>query len=179
MSRLLKFAVCAVLMTAACKKSDAPAKSAEPTAAGEVKPADPGAKPADPAKPASPDPGAKPADPPADPAKPAAPAAGGDVNSAVEEKALNMMRKLGDVFANGAKDCEKLATDLRAFLAENKALIAELSELEKQQTEAQKMAFDKRNQAVQEEIQGKMEGAAKACGDNKNVQAAMKEFPSD
>jgi hypothetical protein len=176
MSRLLKFALCAVLMTAACKKSDAPAKSAEPTATGEVKPADPGAKPADPPKPADP---AKPADPPADPAKPADPAAGADVNSEVENKALNMMRKLGDVFANGAKDCEKLATDLRAFLAENKALIAELSELEKKQTEAQKIAFDKRNQAVQEEIQGKMEGAAKACGDNKNVQAAMKEFPSD
>jgi hypothetical protein len=176
MSRLLKLALCAVLLIAACKKSDAPAKGAEPAKAGE-------AKPADPTKPASPDPGAKPADPPAsaDPgAKPAAPAAAaGDTNSEVENKAIAMMRKLGDVFEAGAKDCEKLATDLRAFLAENKTLIAELSELEKKQTEAQKIAFDNRNQAVQNEIQAKMEPAAKACGDNKNVQAAMKEFPSD
>jgi hypothetical protein len=89
-----------------------------------------------------------------------------------------MMRKLGDVFANGSKDCEKLATDLRAFIAENKALMAELIELEKRQTEEEKLAFEKRNQAVQDEVQGKMESGSKACGDNKNVQAALKEFPS-
>jgi hypothetical protein len=177
MPRLLKLALCAVLLIGACKKPDAPKpdKSAEPAKAGEAKPAapDPGsAKPADPSKPA---------DPAADPAKPADPGAAADTNTntALENDALAMMRKLGDVFADGAKDCEKLATDLRAFLAENKALMGKVSELEKTQTEAQRLAFDKRNQAVQDEIQAKMEPAAKACGDNKNVQAAMREFPSD
>ncbi len=155
-----------LVMIAACKKSDAPAA----TKTEEAKPADT-AKPAEPAKPAD---TAKPADPP-----PAAAGTAASSNSEVENKAIAMMQKLGDVFANDAKDCEKLATDLKAFLAENKALITEMTALVKKQTEAEKVAFEARNKAVQEAVQTKMEPAAKACADNKNVQAAMKEFPTD
>jgi len=159
--------ISALLATGACKKSDAPAG----TKTEETKPADPAAK-ADPAKPAEP---AK-----ADPAKPAdpAPAAGG-ANSELENKGIAMMQKLGDVFANDASNCDKLATDLKAFLADNKALIKEMTDLEKKQTEAEKAAFEARNKKVQEEVQAKMEPAAKACADNKNVQEAMREFPTD
>jgi hypothetical protein len=169
MSRAFPLVLLSVLLvTIACKKSETPAG----TKTEEAKPADP-AK-ADPAKAAEP---AK-----ADPAKPADPApaaAGGGANSALENKGIAMMQKLGDVFANDAKDCDKLAVDLKAFLAENKALIKEMSELEKKQTEAEKAAFEARNKKVQEEVQGKMEPAAKACADNKNVQEAMRDFPTD
>jgi hypothetical protein len=158
--------ISALLAAGACKKSDAPAANKTE----ETKPADP-AK-ADPAKPAEP---AK-----ADPAKPAdpAPAAGG-ANTDLENKGIAMMQKLGDVFATNASNCDKLATDLKAFLADNKALIKEMTELEKKQTEAEKTAFEARNKKVQEEVQAKMEPAAKACADNKNVQEAMREFPTD
>jgi hypothetical protein len=161
-----------LVVTAGCKKSDAPAgtkieetKPADPTKAAEPKAGDT-AKPADPVKPAEP---AKPADPPA----------AGGTNSELENKAIAMMGKLGDVFAADAKDCEKLATDLRAFLNDNKATIAEMTALEKKQTEAEKTAFEARNKAAQEAAQAKMEPAAKACGDNKNVQAVLKDFPTD
>ena len=167
MSRTFQLVLISALLAAgACKKSDAPA--GDKTA--ETKPADP-AK-ADPAKPAEP---AK-----ADPAKPAdpAPAAGG-ANSELENKGIAMMQKLGDVFAADASNCDKLATDLKAFLTDNKALIKEMTELEKKQTEAEKTAFEARNKKVQEEVQAKMEPAAKACADNKNVQEAMREFPTD
>ena len=167
MSRMFQLVLISALLAAgACKKSDAPAGNKTE----ETKPADP-AK-ADPAKPAEP---AK-----ADPAKPAdpAPAAGG-ANSELENKGIAMMQKLGDVFANDASNCDKLATDLKAFLADNKALIKEMTELEKKQTEAEKTAFEARNKNVQEEVQAKMEPAAKACADNKNVQEAMREFPTD
>jgi hypothetical protein len=160
--------ISALLAAGACKKSDAPAA----TKTEETKPADP-AK-ADPAKPADP---AK-----ADPAKPADPApaaAAGGANSDLENKGIAMMQKLGDVFASDASNCDKLATDLKAFLADNKALIKEMTELEKKQTEAEKTAFEARNKKVQEEVQAKMEPAAKACADNKNVQEAMREFPTD
>jgi hypothetical protein len=160
-----------LVVTAACKKSDAPAG----TKPEETKPATEPAKAGDPAKPADPakaEP-AKPAD------SPASAGAAGGTNSEVENKAIAMMQKLGDVFANDAKDCEKLATDLKAFLAENKALISEMTALEKKQTEAEKAAFEARNKAVQDAVQAKMEPAAKACSENKNVQAAMKEFPTD
>jgi hypothetical protein len=167
MSRTFQLVLISALLAAgACKKSDAPAV----TKTEETKPADP-AK-ADPAKPADP---AK-----ADPAKPADPApATGGANSELENKGIAMMQKLGDVFANDAKDCDKLATDLKAFLAENKPLIKEMTELEKKQSEAEKSAFEARNKKVQEEVQAKMEPAAKACADNKNVQEAMRDFPTD
>jgi hypothetical protein len=156
-----------VVALSACKKSDAPAgpKTEEAKPADQSKAGDP-SKPADTAK--------------ADPAKPAAPPpAAAGTNSDFENKAIATMQKLGDVFANDAKDCEKLATDLKAFLAENKAVIVEMTALEKKQTEAEKAAFEARNKAVQDAVQAKMEPAAKACADNKNVQAAMKEFPTD
>jgi hypothetical protein len=166
--RLVLFSVSfsVLVVTAACKKSDAPAG----TKIEETKPADP-AKPAEP----------KAADPakPAEPAKPADPPAAGGTNSEVENKAIAMMQKLGDVFAADAKDCEKLATDLRAFLNDNKGTITEMTALEKKQTEAEKAAFEVRNKAVQEAAQAKMEPAAKACADNKNVQAVLKDFPTD
>ena len=54
-----------------------------------------------------------------------------------------------------------------------------MTELEKKQTEAEKTAFEARNKKVQDEVQGKMEPAAKACAENKNVQEAMREFPTD
>lgn len=167
MSRALQLVLLSVLLvTTACKKSETPAG----TKTEEAKPADPAkADPAKPAEPAKVDP-AKPADP--------TPAAGG-ANSALENKGIAMMQKLGDVFANDAKDCDKLATDLKAFLAENKGLIKEMTELEKKQSEAEKAAFEARNKKVQEEVQGKMEPAAKACADNKNVQEAMRDFPTD
>jgi hypothetical protein len=167
MSRAFPLVLLSVLLvTIACKKSETPAG----TKTEEAKPADP-AK-ADPAKPAEP---AK-----ADPAKPADPApAVGGANSELENKGIAMMQKLGDVFANDAKDCDKLAVDLKAFLAENKPLIKEMTELEKKQSEAEKVAFEARNKKVQEEVQGKMEPAAKACADNKNVQEAMRDFPTD
>ena len=172
MSRLLTLALCSALLLA-CKKSDAPAPKADQTkTADPAKPADPGVKPSDPAKPADP---AAPA--PAKPADPAPAASGG--NSDLENRGVALMRKLGDVFGGAGKDCEKLATDLRAFVAENKALMTELSTLEKKQTEAERAAYEVRTRVVQDEMQAKAEPVAKACADNANVQAAMREFPTD
>src|SRR4029079_16678810 len=126
-----------LVVTAACKKSETPAgtkteetKAADPAKAGDT------AKPAEPAKTAA----AKPADP--------APAAGG-TNSEVEAKAIAMMQKLGDMFVADAKDCEKLATDLKAFLADNKTVISEMTAFEKKQSEADKAAFEARNKKTQ------------------------------
>jgi len=179
MFRMLKIAVfSASMMVAACKKDDKPAetKPATPvTASDPAKPADPAAKPADPA--------AKPADPaPVDPAtpaaKPAEPAASGK-NSELEVKGVAMMQRMGDLFAANAKDCDKLALGIKAFIADNKPLLAELAALEKSQSDAEKKAFEARNMAAQEEVMKKMDPAVKACGDNANVQAAMKEFPAD
>jgi hypothetical protein len=173
MSRLFTLALCAALLIA-CKKSDAPAPKADQTkTADPAKPADPGVKPADPAKPGDP---AAP-----DPAKPGhpSPAAATGANADLENRGVALMRKMGDVFAGAGKDCEKLATDLRAFVAENKALMTELSTLEKKQTEAEKAAYEVRTRAVQDEMQAKAEPVANACADNANVQAAMREFPTD
>jgi hypothetical protein len=176
MLRTFKIALfSATMLVAACKKSDKPATTtAEATtkAADPAKPADPTAKPADPtAKPA--DPTAKPADPAA-----AAPAATG-TNSELETKGLAMMERMADMFAADAKDCDKLATDIKGFIAQNKELLGKLMANEKTQSDQQKSAFEARNKAAQESMMQKMTPAMTACRDNKNVEAAMKEFPTD
>ncbi|HET7504544.1 MAG TPA: hypothetical protein VFK02_26160, partial [Kofleriaceae bacterium] len=133
-----------------------------------TKPADPAAKPADPA--------GKPGDPPA--AAPAAPAAAGS-NTELENKGIAMMRSMADLFAADAKDCEKLAADIKAFIAKNKELLTQLVAMEKKMTDAEKAAFEERNKSEQAAMMQKMTPAMTACQDNKSLEAAMKEFPTD
>jgi uncharacterized lipoprotein YajG len=173
MLRTLKIALfSATVLAAGCKKSEKPATV---TPEATAKPADPAAKPADPAaKPA--DPAAKPADPAA--ATPPAPAATG-TNSELENKGIAMMQRMASMFATDGKDCEKLATDVKAFIAQNKELLGQLMAMEKAQTEQQRAAFEARNKAVQEDMLAKMTPAVTACRDNKSLEAAMKEFPTD
>ena len=172
MFRMLKIALfSATVMVAACKKADpAETKPAEATKVDPAKPMDPAAKPTDPAKPA--DPAAKPADPAA------TPAATGQ-NSELETKGVAMMQQMGDLFAANASDCDKLADGIKAFIAQNKPLLAQLSALEKAQSDAEKKAFEARNVGTQEAVMKKMEPAMKACAENPKVQAAMKEFPTE
>jgi uncharacterized lipoprotein YajG len=171
MLRTLKIALfSATVLAAGCKKSDKPATM---TPEATTKPADPAAKPADPAaKPA--DPAAKPADPPA-----ATPPAATGTNSELETKGIAMMQRMATMFATDGKDCEKLATDVKAFIAQNKELLGQLMAMEKAQTEQQRAAFEARNKAVQEDMLAKMTPAVTACRDNKSLEAAMKEFPTD
>jgi hypothetical protein len=154
----------AMLMVAACKKADQPA----PVAAEPVTKATTPMKPGDPAKPA--DPAAKPGDP-------AAPPATG--NNELENKGLAMMSRMADLFAADARDCEKLATDITAFIAQNKALIGQLTAMEKQQSPQDRAAFEARNKAVQQEVMTKVTPTMTACKDNKNVQAAMTSLAAD
>lgn len=183
MLRTLQIALCsATMMVAACKKSDKPVPAVSET----TKPADP-AKPAD--SPASA--AAKPADPvagasagsgagPATMARPAdsAPVPTG-TNSALETRGIAMMEKMADMFAADGKDCDKLAADIKGFIAQNKALLSELTTMEKQQSPQQREAFAARNKAVEQSVMQKMTPAMTACRDNKSVEAAMKEFPTD
>jgi hypothetical protein len=107
------------------------------------------------------------------PAETAPAAAGGDM----EAKGIALFGKLGDIFAADAKDCEKLATDIKTFIGENKDLMAQLKEFDAKQTPEQKKAFDERNKGKAEEMMKKMGPAMEGCGSNANVTAAMKEMP--
>ncbi|HEU4729625.1 MAG TPA: hypothetical protein VFT22_17135 [Kofleriaceae bacterium] len=167
MLRTFTIALFSVTLMAAACKSDKPASTA-----GATKPAET-TKPADPAKPA--DPPAKPADPAAAPAAPAA--AGG--NTELQDKGIAMMQSMADVFASDAKDCEKLAVDMKAFITKNKELLTQLMAMEKKMTDAEKSAFEARNKTTQAAMMEKMTPAMNACRDNKSLEAAMKEFPTD
>ena len=156
MARMFKIALfSATLMVSACKKADQPAT---PTA-------EPGAKVAA---------AAKPGDPSAKPGAPAAPAATG--NNELQDKGIAMMYRMGEIFAANTQNCEKMATDLKVFIAQNKPLLGQLTAMEKQQTEQERAAFQARNQPAQAEVMKKVTPAMTACGENANVLAAMKEF---
>jgi hypothetical protein len=150
----------AAVMLAACKKAEQPARATADPVAKAV----PG-QPADPAKPA--DPAAKPADPAATPAT---------GNNALETQGIAMMHRMADMFVADGHDCDKLANDIKAFVIQNKALMGQLTAMEKQQTEAERAAFETRNRAMQEEMMAKVSPVMDACSDNKEVEAAMKEL---
>ena len=90
-------------------------------------------------------------------AKPAAPVATAAGNSELENKGIAMMQQMGDLFAANAKDCDKLADGIKAFVAQNKALLAQLSALEKSEPDADKKAFEARNVGTQEEVMKKLD----------------------
>lgn len=164
MVRTFPFLLCTVtMMVTGCKKAD----KAAGTTPDQV------AKAGDPGTPA----GGKPADPaatPTDPATPADPATSSATgNSELEAKGIAMTQRMAEMFVADAKDCEKMATDIRAFTAQNKALLDQLAELEKHQTAQEREAFEKRNQPMLEALLKKVMPAMTACRDNKNVEAAM------
>jgi hypothetical protein len=100
-------------------------------------------------------------------------------NSELENKGIAMMQRMGDMFAADATDCEKLAVDIKAFIVQHRELLAQLTELERSQSDQEKLAFEARNKPVQDAVAAKIDPALAACGDNPNVQAAMKDFPTD
>jgi hypothetical protein len=116
---------------------------------------------------------------PAKPAQPAAPATAVAGNTELENKGIAMMQRMGDMFAADAEDCEKLAVDIKAFIVEHRELLSQLTQLEHAQSDQEKLAFEQRNKPVQEAVMAKMEPVMNKCGANPNVQAAMKDFPTE
>jgi hypothetical protein len=168
-------ALSAAGLVAACQKGDS---RAEVKATDPARPAGTAAAP-DPARPADP---VKPADPaPADPSKlvspTAAPAAA--PNPALEAKGIALMQQMAEIFYRGAKDCDKLSSELKAFLASNKATLRDMTGMLKRMTEQEQIAFEARNRATQEAIGNKMQPGVVACAKSPNFQAAMREFPSE
>jgi uncharacterized lipoprotein YajG len=121
---------------------------------------------------------AEPTPPRPEPAKPA-PGAAVAGNSELENKGVAMMQRMADMFAADAKDCDKLAVDIKAFIVENKELLGQLTELERSQSDQEKAAFEARNKPVQDQLMQKMDPTMQACAQNPQVQAAMKEFPTE
>ncbi len=159
MSRVV---VALVVVLSACKTDNKPADPPKPVA---HEPAPPAPKPPEPAAPAAPEP-AKPAESSEKP-----------TDAELEAKGFTIVSKMGDLFLADANDCEKLATDLKAFIAENKPAMLQLSEMERRQTPEEKKAYNQRTKAKQDEMMKRIQPAVEACKTNANVQAAMAEIP--
>ena len=153
MSRL---AVVLVLVVGACKTDNQPKPAPAPAPAPEV---------------------TKPAPAPAKPPEAPAPPAGKPTDTELEAKSFTMVEKMGDLFIADAKDCDKLAVDLKAFIAENKPVMLQLSEMERRQTPEEQKAYNERTKARQEATMKRIQPAVDACKTNANVQAAMAEIP--
>lgn len=149
----------AVMTVAACKTSDKPAVPAPAPA----KVAAPAGKPA-----------------PADPAaKPDSPALAEAARAELQTRAVAMMQQMADMFSTDGKDCEKLAADLRSFVADNRGVLSQIEAMQQQASEDEREAFSTRMRAVQAAVATKMQGAMTACAANPSVLAAMKQFPAE
>ena len=151
MSRL---ALVLLVVSSACKTDNqpkpAPAPAPEVAKPAQVKPPEPPAKPPEAAKP---------------------------TDAELEAKSFTMVEKMGDLFLADAKDCDKLAVDLKAFITENKPMMLQLSEMERRQTPEERTAYNQRTKARQDETMKRIQPAVDACKTNANVQAAMAEIP--
>jgi hypothetical protein len=90
-----------------------------------------------------------------------------------------MMQRMVDMFAADGTDCEKLAADLRSFVADNTGLLSQIEAMQQQASEDEREAFLTRMQAVQAAVATKMQGALAACAGSPGVLAAMKQFPAE
>lgn len=113
--------------------------------------------------------------PPAPAAGPAAPR----FDPELEAKGHAMMNKLADLFVADAADCEKLAADVKAFAAENKALLSQLATAQGQKSYEDRLAYSKRNAAVQAAAATRMQAAMTACAGHPSLLAAMQDFPGE
>lgn len=94
-------------------------------------------------------------------------------------KAEALRAEVTTIFEKSGTDCAKLATDLQAFVDENKDTLKQLDTAEKAMPEADKKAWDAKNKATQEAAVKKAEPAMKACGQDAKVQAAMAGLTGD
>jgi hypothetical protein len=121
-------------------------------------------------------PGVAPALPdPQPPSSPAAPAAAAPATPA-EAQARNIaaMQHLADTLAGDAQDCEKLAVDLKAFIAENRAVLAQLMAAANRPTDAAPSAA---THAAAAAAARKLQTAMTTCAATASVAAAMKDLP--
>ena len=131
---------------------------------------------------AKPDPVVKAPETASKPPVPAAPATqatldgiGSDAD--IEAKGCDALVTMGDLFAANAADCEKLAADLRTFVAQNHELLTQFAQLDKTRTNEQKAAFAARHKETIEAIEKDMAAAADHCRDNKAVESALESIP--
>lgn len=168
MLRTVRIATLSAWMAAAaCKTTDKPA-APPPTPPGSAAATAPAARRVDPS------PAAPLAAPPA--AALAAPPAAAVAE--LQARSVAMLQRMADMFAADGKDCDRLATDLGAFITDNKDLLSRLDAIDAQVTTEQREAFMTRIATVQADIAVKMQGALAACATNPAVTAAMKQFPA-
>lgn len=158
MMRTLSIALFSLGLMAGCSKKDD--KKAEPAKT------DPAAKPTDPA-------GTTPTTPPTtDPAKPAdttatPPAAGGAMDMA---KAEALMTEMSTIIEKAGKDCDKMATDLKAFADKNKDTLKASKDFEKSLSPEDKKKWEEKGEAMVK----KHGEAMGACMSNPKFGEAMK-----
>jgi hypothetical protein len=138
-----------------------------------TKPADPpAARPAEARRSA---PGAAPALP--DPQAPAAaaPASPGQAHDEAQARNIAALQHLADTLADDTRDCDKLAVDLKAFIAGNRPLLAELMAAASRPTDDLPGGANHTAAAV---AGRKLQSAMAACGATSSVAAAMKDLPT-
>jgi len=165
MFRTLWTATLVAAALAACKTRQADSPPSTPAAAPARAAGAPTPAPALPDQPAEP--------PPAGPAS-AAPGAPG---TEVESRGIAAMQHLADALAADVKDCDKVASDLRTFVADNKPLIGELVAMQQRATTAPRSASANRVAAVA--IGQSLQTVLAACARNPGVAAAMQGFPAE
>jgi hypothetical protein len=95
------------------------------------------------------------------------------LDPALEQKGLDAMKSLTDVFTSNAADCDKLAAGIEKFTADNKDTLVQIKEAEKKLTKEQKKAYDAKHKAAEKEMQDKMMPVIVKCQKNKNVEKAF------
>src|SRR5262245_62408656 len=85
------------------------------------------------------------------------------------EQGVALMEKMADIFEKNQADCDKLGTELSAFVKDHESDFKKLKEYGDKQTPEQKKAFDEKYKTRMQAAVTKMLGGAMKCGSNPKV----------
>jgi len=97
--------------------------------------------------------------------------------SDVGELSITLTEKMADVFADNQADCDKMASSLASFIADNKDNFKKIKEAGEKQSLEEKKAFNEKYKERVDVAMKKMTPAIDACKANTKVQEAMKTMP--
>jgi len=162
MSCTFRTAMLLVTLLAGCKTRQADPAASRPAEARRSAPG---------AAPALPDPSAPSGPASADPAQAEAQA---QAQNAAQARNIAALQHLADTLGDDARDCDKLAVDLKAFIAGNRALLAELMAAANRPSDDLPSGA---NHAAAAAAARKLQAAMASCVATSSVAAAMKDLP--
>ena len=98
-------------------------------------------------------------------------------DAAFETRTIDMMREMSGIVDKHKGDCAKMAAELRGFIQKNREALVAASDYSTKMDAPAREDFMTKNADAMKEISAKARAGATACGNDAEVQAALRDMP--